>query len=305
MTNPMFSIIIPCRNEMQDIANTLNGCLSIEYKPKEIIVVDDSTDDTPTIISRYADKGVKLIHREVNSNGCCGARNVGMRMAKGDFIILLNSDDLPAPDLLRRLLQHFREGADYVVIQSIVGNCDNIWAKYIRAVELVGVANKEDQEWSEGFACRRTAAEAVGFIPGDFPVPFCRDWMFGAELGRAGYRKKVDYSIIMKHVAPHTLKTFWRNQIWRSTMWAPSAFYFKKKPISTIFMKESMKTGWRLVRGLLLLPNVLQAIRFSRLLSGNLNEMMPILFVRYVQDAAFTIGAFKGIMMLSKNKGQA
>lgn len=302
MNNHMFSIIIPCRNEMHDIANTLNACLSIEYEPKEIIVVDDSIDDTPSIISSYADKGVKLIHREFNSNGCCGARNLGMRTAKGDFITLLNSDDLPAPDFLRRVHQHFREGADYVVVQSVVANCDNIWAKYIHAVELASVANNEEQEWSEGFSCRRTAAEAVGFIPGDYPVPFCRDWMFGTELGKAGYRKKVDYSINMKHVAPHTLNTFWRNQIWRSTMWAPSAFYFKNKPISTIFLKELMKTGWRLVRGLLLLPNALQAMHFSKLLSGNLNETLPLFFVRYVQDAAFTIGAFKGIMLLSKNR---
>ena len=41
-----FSLIIPTKNEALDIAGTLEACLAIDYPHKEVIVVDDSSDDT-------------------------------------------------------------------------------------------------------------------------------------------------------------------------------------------------------------------------------------------------------------------
>ena len=80
---PSFSLIIPTRNEAEDIRHTLERCLALDYDRKEIIVVDDSSDETPRIVSEYAARGVRLIHREENVDGCCGARNAGMRAAPG------------------------------------------------------------------------------------------------------------------------------------------------------------------------------------------------------------------------------
>ena len=59
-----FSFVIPTRNEAEDIRRTLERCLAVDYPHKEILVVDDSTDETPRIVSEYADRGVRLIHRE-------------------------------------------------------------------------------------------------------------------------------------------------------------------------------------------------------------------------------------------------
>lgn len=296
--NPLFSIIIPCRNESLDIANTIEACLLINYEPKEIIIVDDSTDDTPSIVAQYRDRGVCLIHREKNSNGCCGARNMGMKEANGEFIMLLNADDLPNPDFLDQVMRHYNEGADYVVVQSAVANCTNKWARYLRAIELSAIAGDEAQEWSEGFTCRRSAVEKVGYIPGDFPIPFCRDWMLGAALGKVGFKKVIDRSIVMNHVTAHEVHSFWKNQVWRATMWAPSSYYFMKRSIAMILTREIFKSGWRIIKGVLLIPHIRQAIRYSKLISGTSKETASMLLVRYVQDFAFTVGAFKGIINL-------
>jgi glycosyltransferase involved in cell wall biosynthesis len=49
--NQLFvSIVIPTRNEAEDIAETINSCFALDYKNKEIIVVDDSSDNTVEII---------------------------------------------------------------------------------------------------------------------------------------------------------------------------------------------------------------------------------------------------------------
>jgi glycosyltransferase involved in cell wall biosynthesis len=118
---PLISIIIPTRNE-PDIRYCLEAALSQEYLQKEIIVIDDSTDDTPNIVLEYAGRGVRLIHRDKNEDGCCGARNRGALEATGDFIVILNGDVTPRPDFIDRLLEHYRNGADYVLPLAVVSN---------------------------------------------------------------------------------------------------------------------------------------------------------------------------------------
>lgn len=76
------SIVIPTRNESQDIRKTIENCLRLDGPLREIIVVDDSDDDTPEIVGKYVFDKVILMHREVNRNGCCGARREGARVAR-------------------------------------------------------------------------------------------------------------------------------------------------------------------------------------------------------------------------------
>ena len=77
--NLKFSIIIPSYNECDDIRLSIDSAIKQDYQNKEIIVVDDSSDNTPEIIKEYADKGVNLIIGP--RKGCCGARNLGMKSA--------------------------------------------------------------------------------------------------------------------------------------------------------------------------------------------------------------------------------
>lgn len=297
--SPLVTIIIPTRNESADIAGTIEACIAIDYESKEILVVDDSSDETPEIVQRYFDRGVRLIHREENRNGCCGARNEGMRHARGELVTFFNADDRPFPDFLQRVVRHFAEGADYVVAQSKVQNLDNIWARYIRAGEVAGAVRAQDQEWSEGFTCRLDAARAVGYIPGDFPVPFCRDWMLGKTLGRAGYAKHTDFGIIVEHVSPGSLESFWKNQVWRSSMWAPSAHFFGGRSLGVILGRELVKNLWRWLQMLVLVPWLCRAFRDARHLgrSGYFPEMLA---ARFVQAVAFTVGSLKGVIRIAR-----
>src|SRR6185369_48454 len=97
-TRSLITIVIPTRNEAADITDTLEACLALDDSAKEILVIDDSVDDTPDVVRLFADRGVRLFHRERNSNGCCGARNEGIRRATGEIVVLLNADARPAPD---------------------------------------------------------------------------------------------------------------------------------------------------------------------------------------------------------------
>ena len=57
-----FSIITPSFNEEKDIRETLENFIGLSYPNKEILVVDDSTDQTAEIIKEYASRGVRLIN---------------------------------------------------------------------------------------------------------------------------------------------------------------------------------------------------------------------------------------------------
>jgi glycosyltransferase involved in cell wall biosynthesis len=298
--NPLISIVIPARNERHDIRATLDACLAIQYAPKEIIVVDDSTDDTPSIVTEYAERGVRLVHREANRNGCCGARNLGMQLARGEIIVLLNADNRPAPDFLARLTEHYRNGADYVVVRSRVMNLDSLWARYIAAAESEWLSHRPPMEWSEGFSCRRSAAEAVHYIPGDFAVPFCRDWRLGLTLNHAGFVKHQDMNIDMAHIAPATLKEFWHNHLWRGGMSPLSTFYLSSQPLPLVYVREGLRALRSAVKIVFVVPAWLNVWKLMPFASHGRLEFPAMLTAYTTQQVALSVGALKALLRLTR-----
>jgi len=295
---PLISIIVPSKNEQDDIALTLELILAIDYPNKEIIVVDDSNDDTPKIVQSYKDKGVKLVHRETNNDGCCGARNAGMRIAEGEILVIMNADVRPEKDFLDLILRHHQNGADYLVVRSKAMNANNIWGNLVAAKENYHVQYLANDEWSEGFSCKRDAAIKVGFIPGKFPVNFCRDVMFGANLKKAGYTKVVDPSIIMKHIVPEKFSDFWRERIWRGTFSSLTYYYFTKKNIPIILVREILKFIRTILKILLIFPKFIQSFKLSKYSANGYKDFFKIYFASIIEDLALTVGNFKGFKML-------
>jgi glycosyltransferase involved in cell wall biosynthesis len=299
--HPLITIVIPARNEAADIADTLDACLAIDYERKEIIVVDDSSDDTPQIVAGYAAKGVRLIHREVNRNGCCGARNLGMQSALGEIIVLMNADDRPRPDFLRRILPHYQRGADCLVVQSLVLNRDTAWSQYLYA--RVRCKPRMSPHWSEGFSCRRQAVAAVNYIPGDFPLPFCRDNMLSQAMVKAGFTKHADLSIVIEHLVPATLSGFWRNRVWRGTIAPLHSHYFGGRSVPLVLLRESAKALKTVLLDLTILPLLLRAARYARYTARGWRDVPVLVAVGLVHDLAVSAGNLKGAARLAHASG--
>jgi len=86
-----FSIIIPAYNVQNYIRNSINSVLEQTFKDYEVIVIDDcSTDDTKKEIEKI--KNIKFIKHSENK-GLGAARNSGMEVANGEYIIFLDGDD--------------------------------------------------------------------------------------------------------------------------------------------------------------------------------------------------------------------
>jgi glycosyltransferase involved in cell wall biosynthesis len=89
--NPLISVVIPAYNCAQYIEAALDSVVSQSYNRMEIIVVNDgSTDDTARKVETYP--GVKCIHQP--NGGLPNARNTGIRASRGDYIALLDGDDI-------------------------------------------------------------------------------------------------------------------------------------------------------------------------------------------------------------------
>jgi glycosyltransferase involved in cell wall biosynthesis len=122
--NPRLSIIVPARNEQDDIAQTLAQLLALDYDNYEVIAVNDrSTDRTGEIMDRVAagvDERLKIIHiRELPSGwmGKTHAMWTAGKQATGDWILFTDADVLFKPDSVRRALAYaVSERADHVVL---------------------------------------------------------------------------------------------------------------------------------------------------------------------------------------------
>jgi glycosyltransferase involved in cell wall biosynthesis len=124
--NPRVSIIVPARNEQQDIAQTLTQLLALDYDNYEVIAVNDrSTDGTGEIMDRVASdpathERLKIIHIAELSPGWMGktyAMWTAGRQATGDWLLFTDADVLFKPDSVRRALAYGEaEQADHVVL---------------------------------------------------------------------------------------------------------------------------------------------------------------------------------------------
>jgi glycosyltransferase involved in cell wall biosynthesis len=94
---PRVSVVIPAYNAARYIRETLDSVLAQTYRSLEIIVVDDgSTDQTRDLVLAYGDR-VRYVWQP-NSGGCSSPRNYGLRLASGEIVAFLDSDDLIAPE---------------------------------------------------------------------------------------------------------------------------------------------------------------------------------------------------------------
>lgn len=123
------SVVIPTYNRDRYVAGAIRSAQNQTYKNIEIIVVDDgSTDDTSIIVKSLQQKDSRIKYLKVKHSGLPAlARNAGLRIAKGDWIALLDSDDLWMPGKLNNQLELARKyELDFVSSNAIVsknGKC--------------------------------------------------------------------------------------------------------------------------------------------------------------------------------------
>ena len=174
----MISIIIPTYNRAKFLQEAINSVLEQSYSEFELIVVDDGSEDETGEICQNLDTRVKYICQD--HQGVSIARNLGLRYAQGEFIALLDSDDIWTCHKLR-------EQVEWMNAHSAIQLChtNEIWMRNGRRVN-----QKKYHEKSGGWiypAClprciicpssvliRRELFSQVGTF--DELLPICEDY---------------------------------------------------------------------------------------------------------------------------------
>lgn len=118
MKQPKISIITPSYNQAHFIERTIKSILDQGYPNLEYIVMDGgSTDGTVKILKKYGDR---ITWKSEKDGGQSEAINKGLRMAKGDIVAFLNSDDTYEPGALEKVAEYFTENPD---IKWAYGKC--------------------------------------------------------------------------------------------------------------------------------------------------------------------------------------
>lgn len=106
---PLFSIVIPVFNRASLIESTLDSVYNQNWLDFEVIIVDDgSTDELSHILEKYVENKRVIYFYQFN-NGVSSARNRGALLAKGEYIVFLDSDDKVTPTWLSNYAKVIKE----------------------------------------------------------------------------------------------------------------------------------------------------------------------------------------------------
>lgn len=105
MTQKLVSIITPAYNAEKHIAETIQSVLGQTYENWEMVITDDgSSDRTAEIIKSFQEPRIRYFYQE--NKGVTAARNLSLKHAKGEYIALLDSDDIFLPNKLERQIAY-------------------------------------------------------------------------------------------------------------------------------------------------------------------------------------------------------
>lgn len=128
MSNPLISVIVPVYKVEKYLSNCIESVQRQTYYNWELILVDDgSPDNCPQICDEYAshDDRIKVIHKE---NGrVAKARNAALRVARGEYITFLDSDDFLHKDTLKETISIAEEHNADIVQFGFVRGVDTVF----------------------------------------------------------------------------------------------------------------------------------------------------------------------------------
>lgn len=217
----MISVIVPVYKVEQFLDRCISSIASQKYTDLEIILIDDGSPDSCGIIcDKWAEKDsrIRVVHK--TNGGLSDARNAGLKIAEGEYISFVDSDDWVSPDFFQQL---------YNTVQK--ENCDIVECEIIRTTGKE-ISNHIVETITE---CYKTE-EALKLL--------IEDRIFRQHVWNKLYRREVIDGILFAKGKTHE-DEFWTYQVFGKAkrivkISAPVYFYFQR-PGSIMGMKYSLQ----------------------------------------------------------------
>ncbi len=191
MSNPRVSVVIPCYNQATFLHDSVYSILGQTFDNYEIIVVNDGSSQPSDQKLLHEFSAPKTIVHHQNNKGRSGARNAGIELARGKYILCLDADDKYAPTFLEKAVPVLDSHADIGLVtcrgeffgaksgEFMLADCasmENILYKHV-ILSTSALFRKEDWRLAGGFD------PDVPIIAEDFDF-----WLSIVSLGRKIYR---------------------------------------------------------------------------------------------------------------------
>ncbi len=202
------TIIIPNRNGARLLGKNLPSVLAAAPGAEVIVVDDASTDDSRVLLARQF-LSVRVI-RKARHEGFASTVNVGVKEAKGDIVVLLNSDVQPEKNFLSPLLKHFSDQAVFAVgcldksmeegKMILRGRGEAKWEKGF-FIHSRGEVDKPTTAWVAGGsgAFRKSLWEKLGGMDTMYDPFYWEDIDLSYNALKAGYRLVFEPASVVVH----------------------------------------------------------------------------------------------------------
>ncbi len=134
MKAPLFlvSILMPCYNNTPYVAEAIESMLNQTFTDFELIVLDDcSSDNSAEVIKGFADKRI-VYHRNGQNLGLANNLNIGLRLARGQYIARMDSDDISLPERLQTQVDFLEAHSDIDLCScgmEMFGHDNQVWIR--------------------------------------------------------------------------------------------------------------------------------------------------------------------------------
>ncbi|MEX2213759.1 MAG: glycosyltransferase [Phycisphaeraceae bacterium] len=209
---PTVSVLILSHNNASYIAEAIASAISQTHKPSQVLVIDDSTDDSPGIIESFEQSSGGLVKlMRVPQCNVSRARNIGLDAASGDFLSFLDADDIWLPTKLARQVELLDANPQAVGCYALYFDFVNTLDDRQRRVPRTGADDPDlehvlfEQNLSSSTTLFRR--EVMGDLRFDENSPDAEDTIFAAELRLKGRWRLIDEPLIAKRIHPNQAST--------------------------------------------------------------------------------------------------
>lgn len=189
----LVSVVIPAYNAERYIREAIESVLAQDYRPIEVIVVDDgSSDATATIVESFGSE-VRCIRQE--NAGTAAARNVGVQASRGAFLAHHDADDLWTPG---RLSLQMKALEAHPELDAVSGHVQIFFSPELSEEERRNIRNPTSPvpgHVATSMLMRRRSYDRIGASRGEWIVGSDLDWYARAQ--EAGFRFEILPDIVL------------------------------------------------------------------------------------------------------------
>ena len=209
------SIILPIYNASRTIVDCLKSAMNQDYQDYELIIVDDdSSDDTLSIIKKFKDNRIRMFKNKEN-RGPGFTRNVAIKKSRGNIVLLLDSDTVVPESWISKHVNEQKNadiigGSIFGVHKTVSGEADSFCSHFTSIPNAKRRYLKKFHMPTNNLSIKKNVFDKIGYFREDFKNS--EDAEFFSRVLNANIKVLFAPDILVNHLDREGLKNFLKHQ---------------------------------------------------------------------------------------------